>query len=207
MAMNLSICYDSETDILSLWNGRPADEGADIAENLNAEGDVVGFTLEHAAELLESVTATGARGASHCNGLAGYLETSEEHRHKEECLMTLAEEHRAVSHQFIQQADEELERGDYLQASEKAWGAAVRAVKCIAGQRGWEHDSHRHLFAATRRIADEGQDLEIRELFGVASSLHINFYEGWMDDATVVGNIDSVKRLLSKLESLEDVST
>ena len=108
---------DSETDILSLWNGRPADEGADIAENLNAEGDVVGFTLEHAAELLESVTATGARGASHCNGLAGYLETSEEHRHKEECLMTLAEEHKAVSLHFIRQADDVIDRGDYLPPS------------------------------------------------------------------------------------------
>ena len=96
-----------------------------------------------------------------------------------------------------------MERGDRLQASEKAWGAAVRAVKSIAEQRGWDHDSHRHLFTATRRIAEENQDIGIRELFGVASSLHVNFYEGWMDAETVVGNVESVKRLLSKLDSLE----
>ena len=56
--MNLSIHYDPETDTLSLWNGQPADEGADVAENLtvdlNLDGEVVGFTLEHAAQLLES---------------------------------------------------------------------------------------------------------------------------------------------------------
>ena len=57
--MKLDIYYDSETDTLSLWNGRSATEGADVAENLVAdfdgEGEVVGFTLEHAAELLSSV--------------------------------------------------------------------------------------------------------------------------------------------------------
>ena len=119
--------------------------------------------------------------------------------------MTLTDEHKAVSRRFIRQADEELERGDQLQASEKAWGAAVRAVKSIAQQRGWEHNSHRHLFAAARRISEESDDIEIRELFGMASSLHVNFYEGWMDEASVAGNIDSVKRLLRKLDSLGDV--
>ena len=59
--MKLSVYYDSETDTLSLWNGQPASEGADVADNLiadfDAEGEVVGFTLEHAAELLGSVLA------------------------------------------------------------------------------------------------------------------------------------------------------
>jgi uncharacterized protein YuzE len=63
MAMKLSIYYDSETDTLSLWNGQPGDEGADVAENLtvdiNAEGEVVGFTLEHASQLLGTVLVGG----------------------------------------------------------------------------------------------------------------------------------------------------
>ena len=62
--MKLSIYYDTETDTLSLWNGQQADEGADVAENLtadfNSEGAVVGFTLEHAAELLQSVISDSA---------------------------------------------------------------------------------------------------------------------------------------------------
>ena len=57
--MKLDIYYDSETDTLSLWNGRPATEGADVAENLVADfdddGEVVGFTLDHASELLASI--------------------------------------------------------------------------------------------------------------------------------------------------------
>lgn len=57
--MKLRIFYDSETDTLSLWNGQPADEGADVAENLTVDldsnGEAVGFTLEHAGELLKQV--------------------------------------------------------------------------------------------------------------------------------------------------------
>ena len=30
--MMLEVYYDSETDTLSLWNGRPASEGADVAD-------------------------------------------------------------------------------------------------------------------------------------------------------------------------------
>ena len=57
--MKLNVYYDGETDTLSLWNGKPASEGADVAENLtadfDAEGEVVGFTLEHASEMLKAI--------------------------------------------------------------------------------------------------------------------------------------------------------
>ena len=52
----LDIYYDPTSDTLSLWNGTPAGYGELVARHLtadsNAEGEVVGFTLEHAAELL-----------------------------------------------------------------------------------------------------------------------------------------------------------
>lgn len=53
---DLDIYYDAESDTLSLWNGTPAGYGEMVAKHLtaesNADGDVVGITLEHAAELL-----------------------------------------------------------------------------------------------------------------------------------------------------------
>ena len=53
---DLDIYYDEASDTLSLWNGAPAGYGEIVAKHLtadsNAEGDVVGITLEHAAELL-----------------------------------------------------------------------------------------------------------------------------------------------------------
>ena len=121
--------------------------------------------------------------------------------------MNVTDEHKAVSLHFIRQADDVIDRADYLQASENAWDAAVRAVKSIAVQRGWEHDSHRHLFTVARRISEEEKEPKIRELFGVASSLHVNSREGWMDTETVTAGIEDVKLLLHKLETLEVVST
>ena len=53
---DLEIYYDADSDTLSLWNGSPAGYGEMVARHLTAEsntdGDVVGITLEHAAELL-----------------------------------------------------------------------------------------------------------------------------------------------------------
>lgn len=54
--MQLRIAYYGDTDTLSLWNGAPASAADDVADNLivdyDAAGDAVGFTLDHAAELL-----------------------------------------------------------------------------------------------------------------------------------------------------------
>ena len=57
----LQIYYHEESDTLSLWNGLVDGYGETVAEHLTAElnaasiaegGEVVGITLEHAAELL-----------------------------------------------------------------------------------------------------------------------------------------------------------
>ena len=52
----LVIRYCDDTDTLVLWNGVPAQEGRIVAEHLTSEsdanGDVTGIVLEHAAQLL-----------------------------------------------------------------------------------------------------------------------------------------------------------
>ena len=54
--MKPKIYYDKDTDTLSIWNGIPASEVEDVADHLIADfddaGEVVGFTLERAYELL-----------------------------------------------------------------------------------------------------------------------------------------------------------
>ena len=55
--LKLRVFYDPETDTLSLWNGLPACEGGEVGEGLtadyDADGDVVGITLDGAAKLLK----------------------------------------------------------------------------------------------------------------------------------------------------------
>ncbi|MXY22753.1 MAG: DUF2283 domain-containing protein [Dehalococcoidia bacterium] len=67
--MRLKVYYDKDTDILSLWNGRPASEADDVAEHLVADfdddGEVVGFTLEHASELLGTIPSVPSTSAEY----------------------------------------------------------------------------------------------------------------------------------------------
>ena len=48
------------------------------------------------------------------------------------------ETHKVHSERLMRHAEEQLAKGDRLQASEKAWGAAVHRLKDIANKRGWE---------------------------------------------------------------------
>ena len=107
-----------------------------------------------------------------------------------------------TSHRFLAQAQEEFNRGDMRQASEKAWGAAAQAVKATAEQRGWEHSTHARLFENINRISRETGDDELHVLFHVANSLHQNFYEGWQTDDFVKNGIQQVRLLVNKLVAL-----
>ena len=89
-----------------------------------------------------------------------------------------------------------------MQASEKGWAAAAHAVKAISEHRGWRHESHRDLFDAARRIANELSQPRIRELFSLASVLHKNFYEGWYSDEEVERGLQEVRELLALLEEV-----
>ena len=117
------------------------------------------------------------------------------------------ERHTATSLRFITQSQDEFAKGDMLQASEKAWGAAAHAMKAAAESRGWRHGTHRLLFDAAARIADEAGDPDLFGLFKEASALHQNFYEGWESDYTVQKSIERVKRLVEKMEALRLRST
>lgn len=108
----------------------------------------------------------------------------------------------ALSRRLIRQAQEEFDKGDRLQASEKAWGAAAHAVKAAAEQRGWRHDSHARLFSIVAQISREAGDTELRTLFHVANSMHQNYYEDWQSEEFVQDGIQKVQLLVEKMHEL-----
>lgn len=108
--------------------------------------------------------------------------------------------HLQTSYIFIEQAEEELGRGDILQASEKAWGAAVHVVKAASVQRRWKHGKYGPLRENVQRIADECGDAELPPLFRLANSLHRNFYEDSLDEEDVRNSIGDVRVFLGKIE-------
>jgi hypothetical protein len=112
-----------------------------------------------------------------------------------------AEVHLQLSRKYLREADEFLAKGDYVQASEKAWGAAAQMVKMVASKRGLELHSHGELHKFVAQLAAENRDKEIRRLWQSAMALHQNFYENWLPKEMVAGNIEDVKKLVQKLGS------
>ena len=44
---------------------------------------------------------------------------------------------------FFKEAEELYERGDFVRAGEKYWGAVTALLNALAEKRGWPHYSHR----------------------------------------------------------------
>jgi len=113
-----------------------------------------------------------------------------------------AEEYKRTGRWFMDKAEWEFERGDLLQSSEKAWGAAAQFLKALATQRGWGHESHQHLGQVANKLALETGNNEIITLFDVASGLHSNFYAAFKDENAVRWGLDEMHRFLDILESI-----
>ena len=122
--------------------------------------------------------------------------------------MATAEEHRQISAQFLNQADEEFRKGDLLQASEKAWGAFSHYVNFVARRNHWPLGSHKALIEnANRMISRDSAHVEDRRrLVRSVAGLHSNFYQAFLDEDSVRGGIDDAKELISALAEL-DVDT
>jgi len=115
---------------------------------------------------------------------------------------TKAEAHIALSEKYAREMDEFLEKGDYVQASEKAWEAASQILKAVASKRGKELKSHGELHKFVSELREETGDQELRRLWQVATSLHQNFYENWLPEGIVRESIEDVKRFIGKLREL-----
>lgn len=115
---------------------------------------------------------------------------------------TKAEAHIALSEKYAREMDEFLEKGDYVQASEKAWEAASQILKAVASKRGKELKSHGELHKFVSELREETGDQELRRLWQVATSLHQNFYENWLPEGIVRESIEDVKRFVGKLREL-----
>lgn len=110
--------------------------------------------------------------------------------------------HLELCEKYLIEAEDLVKRGDYVQASEKAWGAASQIVKALAAKRNKELRSHAELHRFVSDIRKEIDDPEISTLWLSANSLHQNFYENRLPDETVKDGIENVKRFVNKLREL-----
>ena len=117
-----------------------------------------------------------------------------------------AERHAEYSQSLIKQANYELaEKGDRVQASDKAAGAVAHAVKAIAEDRQWRHGSHNLRREVIDLLVAEFDRPELRYLQDAADRLHDNFYEDLMRDWQIKERIDMIAALLESLMEIRSL--
>ena len=87
------------------------------------------------------------------------------------------ERYEEISRHLLEQAQEELEKGDILQASDKVWGATAHAVKAVCQRMGWNHHAHNHLSAAANFVVSGLNRPDLMEAYGFLEAMHANYYE------------------------------
>lgn len=116
----------------------------------------------------------------------------------------LSDRYLQLSRKYFRQAQEELDRGDLTQASEKAWGAAAEALKALASIRGWNHKSHPFLRdIATHTYMEFGRP-RIIELFDILEWAHFNYYEHRLDNDDVQMRVGQSRELIDLLEEIRN---
>ncbi|HID28123.1 MAG TPA: hypothetical protein EYP22_09990 [Methanosarcinales archaeon] len=110
--------------------------------------------------------------------------------------------HLELCDKYLREAEEFLEKGDQVQASEKGWGAAAQILKAMAAKEGKELRSHCELWEYASNISESLRDEEISILWHSANALHTNFYENWMPLREVRRGVRNVKRFVEKLKRM-----
>ena len=113
-----------------------------------------------------------------------------------------AEHYSNLMQKYFKEAEAFLSKGDYVQASEKLWGAAAEVVKVVAAKRDVELRTHGDLWEFVAKLQTELKDPEISRLFLQANYLHQNFYEGVLPPEAVMAGAEAVKEFIGKLERL-----
>ena len=113
------------------------------------------------------------------------------------------EHHRKTSRRLIRQARYELDqRGDRVQACDKASGAVAHGVKAVAAARYWRSGSHNLRRRIVDLLAAEYEQPDLLTMQAFADQLHDNFYEDWMFEDEVRERLTRVTGLLATFTGL-----
>ena len=107
-----------------------------------------------------------------------------------------------ISRYLLEQARQELDNQDILQASEKVWGATAHVIKAAAQQRGWNHRWHNDLRDAANYIGFERNRPDLRDLFRSLETLHVNYYEHQKEASEVQDGINAAEVYIREMMGL-----
>jgi len=112
-----------------------------------------------------------------------------------------AVEYIEAAKELLEEAREELKKGNIRQAAEKIWGTATLAAKAYAWWRENKRlTSHRELWEYSKKVADELGEW-VSHAWNEANAMHICFYEGWCLRGHVEAALRQIERLVREIEA------
>jgi len=108
---------------------------------------------------------------------------------------------------IVREADHAFDRRNYEGFSQKIWDATAQAIRFIATQRGWPHDTNEEIDDAGRRLAEEFEDAQSAlSSFGTAQFCRTNGQGLVLERYEIEQDRDIVHRFVERLlgESVRD---
>lgn len=118
-----------------------------------------------------------------------------------------AENYKAQSIHYLENASSFIEAGDAEKAGEFLWGSMAEALKAVAAVRGKQLERHWEIGEYAKELAKELWDKTLYEAFGHASYLHSNFYEAGLRLEDVSIYAEDIRKAVGKLLSLIEEGT
>ena len=105
--------------------------------------------------------------------------------------------------ELLDEARRLFESKDFIQASEKAWGACASVVKAYAELKGLEHYRHVQLEEiVSSMVAERGGDKELVAGWSVCLRLYENSYEGFMSKEDLRASLELAEGFVRKVEGV-----
>ncbi len=107
-----------------------------------------------------------------------------------------------AAEELLEEAREELGKGDIRQAAEKVWDVVALAVKAYAYWRDNRRlTSHGELWRYIDIIARELGEW-VRDAFYAGHAMHTCFYEGWCSADSVKASLNRVEKLVKEIGTM-----
>ena len=111
----------------------------------------------------------------------------------------LLEKYKAQSFHYFENALSSIEANDAEKAGEFLWGSMAQALKAVAASEGRELNTHGEIRNYARELAKRHNDMSIWDVYGIANSLHGNFYEAGLSLEEVQTDAERIRATVVKL--------
>jgi len=112
------------------------------------------------------------------------------------------EKYKSQSIHYFENALSSIQAGDAEKAGEFLWGSMAQALKAVAASEGKELKAHEEIRKYAAELAKKHNDMSIWDVYGIANSLHGNFYEAGLCLEEVQTHAERIRTTVVKLFGL-----